>query len=265
MSAILQDNKIEGGHYAEPYAGGASLAISLLFGERVAEVHLNDFDRSVWAFWKSVIEHSNDLIERIKSTKVTIDEWYIQRDVQTRKEYASILDLGFSTFFLNRTNRSGILTGGVIGGKGQLGPWKIDARYNQQNLIDRLKRISAYKSRIHVTQLDALMFIESRSDVLPPRRSLIYLDPPYFCKGQELYMNAYKPEDHAIVAKAVTQQLELPWIVSYDDVPEIRQLYGSASRIDYVLRYSASTTRKGKEVIFLRPGLHVRHELLVKA
>lgn len=265
MSALLKDNGLEGGHYAEPYAGGASLALSLLLGERVAEIHLNDFDRSVWAFWKSAIEHSNELIARVHSTRVTIDEWHIQREVQTRKEHASILDLGFSTFFLNRTNRSGILTAGVIGGKGQSGQWKIDARFNKPNLIARLKRIAAYKSRIHVTRLDALTFIARRSESLPPSRSLMYLDPPYFGKGQELYMNAYKPGDHAAVAEAVTQNLKLPWIVSYDDVPEIRLLYNAASHMSYILRYSASSTRKGKEVVFMQPGLQGRQDLLARA
>ena len=265
VSALIRDNGLTGGHYAEPYAGGASLALSLLFGERVAEVHLNDLDRSIWAFWKSAVEHSGELVARVRSTKVTIDEWHVQREVQANKHRASILDLGFSTFFLNRTNRSGIITGGVVGGKDQSGRWKIDARFNKQNLIERLERIAAYKLRIHVTRLDALTFIARRADSLPPKRSLMYLDPPYFAKGQDLYMNSYRPEDHAAVANAVMQQIKVPWLVSYDDVPEIRNLYGAARRISYTLRYSASSTRKGQEVMFMCPGLRARRGLLVEA
>ena len=131
VSAILKDNNLEGGHYAEPFAGGASLALSLLLNGTVSEVHLNDLDRSVFAFWKSITEYSDDLIKRIISTPVTMDVWFTQREIQKNKKNADILDLGFSTFFLNRTNRSGILTAGVIGGKNQIGPWKIDARYNK--------------------------------------------------------------------------------------------------------------------------------------
>ena len=265
MSALIRDNGLTGGHYAEPYAGGASLALSLLFGEHVAEIHLNDFDRSVWAFWKSAVDHSSELVARIRSTSVTMDEWYAQREVQSNKQHASILDLGFSTFYLNRTNRSGILTGGVVGGKGQVGQWKINARFNKQNLIDRLERIAAYKSRIHVTKLDALTFIARRGHSLPSKRSLIYLDPPYFTKGPELYMNAYKPSDHAAVASAVTQDVKIPWVVSYDDVPQIRQLYRTARRMSYTLRYSASFTRKGRELVFVGPSLRARRDLLVDA
>lgn len=265
VSALVRDNGLAGGHYAEPYAGGASLALSLLFGGRVAEVHLNDLDRSVWAFWKSAVEHSGELVARVRSTKVTIDEWHVQREVQANKHNASILDLGFSTFFLNRTNRSGIITGGVVGGKAQSGKWKLDARFNKTNLIERLERIRAYKTRIHVSRLDALTFIARRGESLPPKRSLMYLDPPYFAKGQDLYMNAYRPGDHAAVADAVMQQIKVPWLVSYDDVPEIRSLYGASRRIRYALRYSASSTRTGQEVIFMCPGLRARRGLLLAA
>jgi DNA adenine methylase len=265
LSALIRDNRMTGGHYAEPYAGGASLALSLLFGNRIAEIHLNDLDRSVWAFWKSAVEHPGELIARIRSTNVTIDEWHTQRQVQENKHRASIIDLGFSTFFLNRTNRSGIITGGVVGGKCQSGAWKLDARYNKQNLIERLERIASYKSRIHITQLDALTFIARRGETLPPKKSLMYLDPPYFAKGQDLYMNAYRPGDHAAVAKAVLQQIKIPWLVSYDDVPEIRDLYKKARRISYTLRYSASATRKGQEVMFMCPGLRARSDLLTEA
>lgn len=265
VSAIIEDNGISGGHYAEPYAGGASLALSLLFRERVAEIHLNDLDRSIWAFWKLAVEHSGELIERVRETNVTIEEWYRQREVQKNKNSASVSDLGFSTFFLNRTNRSGIITGGVVGGKDQSGKWRIDARFNKPNLIRRLERIASYRSRIHLTRLDALIFIARRDKSLPPNRSLMYLDPPYFEKGKDLYMNAYQSEDHVVVAEAVLQQVKVPWIVSYDDAPKIREIYGDAHHIEYTLRYSASSTRRGQELMFLSPSLRTRNELLLGA
>ena len=264
VDALIRDNGLVGGHYAEPYAGGASLALSMLFRGGVSQIHLNDYDRSVWAFWKSATEHSGELIARVREAKMTIDEWHVQREIQTTKQSQSIIDLGFSTFYLNRTNRSGILTAGVIGGKDQRGPWKLDARFNKTNLIERLQRIAKHKSQIHVTRLDALTFTKRRSSTLP-KKSLVYLDPPYYVKGQELYMNAYGEGDHAAVAEAVRHELQLPWIVSYDDVPQIRSLYSAVHRTSYMLRYSASSTRKGRELIFARPGLKIRPELLIGA
>lgn len=264
ISALLEDNGLLGGHYAEPYAGGASLALSLLFQEKISHIHLNDLDRSIWAFWRSVLDHPKELMARIRRTKVTIEEWHRQREVQLQKSAASIFDLGYSTFFLNRTNRSGILTAGVIGGKDQSGPWRLDARFNTQDLIDRIQKISTYKSRIHLTRLDALTFVLRRNITLPAAATLLYLDPPYFKNGQGLYMNAYEPDDHKLVAAVVTRKLELPWVVSYDDVPEIRTLYENCRRLSYSLRYSASTTRRGREAVFVSDHLRARPRLLVK-
>jgi DNA adenine methylase len=264
LTALLVDNGLRDGHYAEPYAGGASLALSLLYNDKVSDIHLNDLDRSIYAFWKAATEYGDELIDRIEATKVDMDTWHQQKAVQQNKRHASIMDLGFATFFLNRTNRSGILTAGVIGGKQQTGAWKIDSRFTKNNLIDRIKKIQQYKSRIHVTKFDAITFLSRRGQELP-KKCLFYLDPPYFVKGQELYMNAYKPNDHADVATQVLNKLDRPWIVSYDDVPEIRNLYKSSHRKSYVLRYSASTERNGREVVFISPGLKTKPSLLAEA
>jgi DNA adenine methylase len=262
VSSILKDNALEGGHYAEPYAGGGSLALSLLFQGYVNEIHLNDLDRAIYAFWKTIIDHSDEIIDRIISTPVTMNVWFAQKTIQADKQYANIFDLGFSTFFLNRTNRSGILNAGVIGGKAQTGNWKIDARFNKDNLIERIKRIASFRSCIHVTNMDALTFIKTEVSSFPDK-SFIYLDPPYFVKGQSLYMNAYKPEDHAHIAFTILHELKQPWMVSYDDVPEIQQLYKGIKKESYVLHYCASRHRKGREVVFLSPRLKVQPELLI--
>lgn len=264
VASLLKDNNLDGGHYAEAYAGGASLALSLLYAGHVSEIHLNDLDRSVYAFWKSALDHSNEFIERVRNTPVALDTWFAQQEIQLQKDRVQLMDLGFSTFFLNRTNRSGILSGGVIGGKSQNGFWKINARFNKTNLVERLKRLASYRSRIHVTRMDALTFLRRRNASLP-KKSFIYLDPPYFEKGQDLYLNAYGPEDHAVVARTVLLELNRPWMVSYDDVPQIRSLYRSTRATHYELRYSASLRRKGREVIFLAPRLRIRSGLLRNA
>lgn len=176
IHSILLRNKLEDCHYAEPFAGGASLAISLLLRNFVSDIHLNDLDRSIFSFWRCVLIHTEELIEKIECTPVTIDSWLQQKEIQNSKNIATEIELGFSTFFLNRTNRSGILTAGVIGGKNQNGKWKIDARYNKKNLIERIKNISRESSRIHLYQKDAIDFILTDGNQLPSK-SFIYLDP----------------------------------------------------------------------------------------
>jgi DNA adenine methylase len=256
VEEIISVNKLADGHYAEPYAGGAAIAMALLLREVVQTVHLNDLDRSVYAFWHSVLNRTDELCDLVVTTRLSVREWERQRDVQQRRGRAGLLELGFSTFFLNRTNRSGILDGGMIGGKDQRGKWKIDARYNAPELVERIQRIAGYRDRISLYRKDACDFLR---EIVPglPQRSFVYLDPPYFKKGRDLYYSHYRPEDHAAVAGQVLQNLDRPWMVSYDDVPEICKLYRGVRRRRYELPYSAGSHRHDTEVIFFADGLTI--------
>jgi len=254
MGRVIELNGLTDGHYAEPFAGGAGIAISLLFLEYIRKVHLNDVNESVNAFWASVLDHTEDLCRLIKDTKVTMDEWFRLRAVQQRPNEATTLELGFSTFFLNRTNRSGIISGGVIGGKAQAGEWKLDARFNKDDLIGRIQKIATFRSRISLTKLDAAEFIRDRLPELP-KKSLIYLDPPYYVKGQGLYQNHYMHDDHANIANLVRNCIKQKWIVSYDNHPAIRELYAGLRQEEFGLHYSANNRFTGREVMIFRDGL----------
>ncbi|MBD0865950.1 MAG: DNA adenine methylase, partial [Rhodobacteraceae bacterium] len=154
---ILQLNRLCRRHYVEPYAGGCGLALALLYGGHVSDIHINDIDRSIWAFWHSVLENTDEFAQLIRTAPLTIDEWHRQREVHSRNDGSNPLALGFAAFFLNRTNRSGIIgKAGVIGGWDQSGPYKIDCRFNREDLERRVRRVAKYSSRIHLTCLDAL-------------------------------------------------------------------------------------------------------------
>ncbi len=257
VALLFERNQLCDGHYAEPYAGGAGVALYLLFGDYASRIHINDLDRSLYAFWYGVLNHTDEFCKRIVDTRLTIAEWRRQRRVQEEKETNALLELGFSTFFLNRTNRSGIIaSGGVIGGLKQTGNWGIDARYNARDLVRRIERIASLGSRITLTNLDALEFLTRCSEQLPAK-ALVYLDPPYFVKGQQkLYANYYGPGDHAAVADALESVL-WRWVVSYDAVPEIRRLYRDYRKREYDLRYTAAGSYDGSELMFFSPGLDV--------
>jgi DNA adenine methylase len=250
---IISRNRLENCHYIEPYAGGASLALSLLFTGRVAEIHLNDLDPAVYAFWHCVLERNREFVQLLGETQVTTEEWRRQKAIYAAGRAAGGLALGFATFFLNRTNHSGILNGGMIGGKRQLGEWRLDARFNRPELERRIKRIGAFKTRIHLSRRDAVEFLLSQD---LPKRSLVYLDPPYYRAGRDLYFNAYEPADHAVVRRCVGA-LTTPWIVSYDDVPEIRRLYRDVRYRRLTLLHTARSARPGKEILFFAPDLEV--------
>lgn len=251
---LFLENDLVGSEYVEPYAGGAGVALALLFEDYADVVHINDINRGVHAFWSAALERTDELCERIANTPVTMDEWHRQREVQADPDGAEPLDLAYSTFFLNRVNRSGIIGGGIIGGHAQEGPWKLDARYNRSDLIDRIRKIGRFRSRIVLTRLDAGDMLAQWQGA--SQRAFIYLDPPYYVKGEGLYDNFYGPEDHQAIAHAV-EALPHPWVISYDAAPEISTLYASHPGISYSLSYSAQARYRGSEVMYFSPGLRV--------
>lgn len=253
FESLIELNGLKGRRYIEPYAGGSSLALSLLIRGFVSQIHLNDLDPAIHAFWSAVLHRNRVFCDLIRKTRVTPDEWERQKRIYAGGVSAGIVALGFATFFLNRTNHSGILNGGMIGGKAQVGDWRLNARFNKPELIRRIERIGQLKRRIEVTRADGLEVLdEARS----ARNSVVYLDPPYYRAGAQLYLNAYQPEDHADVHEAVSL-LKTPWIVSYDDVPEIRRLYRGARSRRFELLHSARTLRTGREVLFFSPELRI--------
>ncbi|MFP3896436.1 MAG: DNA adenine methylase, partial [Anaerolineales bacterium] len=248
IKLIYAGNGLSDGHYIELYAGGAAIALELLFDGFVSHAHINDLDRSIYAFWYSVLHETDRLCEQIRTTEVTIDEWYYQKEIQEQREAVSLFNLGFSTFFLNRTNRSGIIEGGVIGGKNQDGKYKIHARFNKTDLIHRIRHIGRYQNRISIYNEDAADFIV---ELLPrfPVETLVYLDPPYYDKGGELYKNSYEHKDHEKISQLIST-VDHKWIISYDNTPEIRDIYAGRPFLVYDLHYSAADRYEGSEIIF---------------
>ncbi|TKB67064.1 MAG: DNA adenine methylase [Nitrospira sp.] len=257
IKALLKENKLLDGEYVEPYAGGAAIAMELLFHEYVSRVHINDLSRPIYAFWKSVLCHTDHLCELVHDTPLTIRSWDKQKKVFANQNDSDDLVLGFATFFLNRTNRSGILNGGIIGGRDQTGEWKIDARFNRDELIRRIEAIAKMEPRIQLTRMDALDFIKTHMPSWPAK-TLIYIDPPYYEKGRDLYYDFYQPNDHETVQKFVARELSrMRWLVSYDNVAAIRALYKGYQQITYGIGYSAHNAREGSEAIFFSDSLQV--------
>lgn len=245
-------NNLEGAAYVEPFAGGCAIAWYLLLNGHVRKVYINDLDPAIHAFWHCVIYKTEELCGLIQSTPVTIDEWYKQRDVY-RKSPNDYLSLGFATFFLNRTNRSGIIKAGVIGGLEQRGEYKLDCRFNKDRLIKQIRDIADKKDSIRLTNLDATQYIE---EYIPDieGEAFINIDPPYYVKGKGLYQNFFEHDDHYRLYESI-KRITQPWIVTYDDTPEICGIYADYCPESFGLTYTAQTKCKGSEVIIHAPSL----------
>lgn len=253
---IIEDNGLHDGHYIEPYAGGAGVALELLFQEYVTNIHINDISKPIYAFWSSVLNRTDELCRMVSDMPVTVANWDSQKKIFRNPDDYNELELGFATFFLNRTNRSGVLNGGIIGGRDQTGPWKIDARYNPKELINRIESIGKLRNRISLTRKDAVEFLSEGTQIWP-ENSLIYLDPPYYVKGRALYYDYYTDKDHRAVSAAVSKITKQSWIVSYDNVQPIKDFYCKYRGIIYNLGYSVSKAQTGSEVMFFSDNLSI--------
>ncbi|HBO5741812.1 TPA: DNA adenine methylase [Pseudomonas aeruginosa] len=249
LAGLIEHNGLKKGCYVEPYAGGAGAAVYLLVNNHIDRIAINDLDPVIYAFWWAVINDTDRLVSMILETPVTMDTWHQQREIVVNQCDVDRTTLGFATFFLNRTNRSGIITGGVIGGQRQTGKYLIDARYNKPELVSRIRRIGSQRERIKLFNMDALQLLNHPGLELDAQ-SLIYLDPPYYEKGSQLYRNHYLPDDHQCIANAV-MDIQVPWLVTYDNCDEIRQLYAQASGVEFSLHYSTHMLRpRSTEVMF---------------
>ena len=264
VRCLIEKNALLDGTYVEPYVGGGSVALSLLFNEYVKDIYINDKDIAIYAFWHSILHEPDALCKLIKDTPVTVETWFKLRDYQDKTDNVDLLHLGFSTFFLNRTNRSGILKAGVIGGYEQTGNYKIDARFNKEDLIKRIERIADYSDRIHLTNEDAVTLVQRLKKELP-YNTLFYLDPPYYIKGKGLYLNYYNDNDHQNIANSISDFREHKWIISYDNVDFIANLYSRFRQKTFELNYSASNSGKGKEIMIFSDNLVIpSHKLFCK-
>ena len=251
LRGLIERNVGEGCTYFELYAGGAGAALDLLLGGHVERIVLNDADAHISCFWDAILHHTDDFLRMMWNTPVNMDSWHQQRAIYEDSDNdgnRTPLEIGFATFFLNRTNRSGIITkAGPIGGTDQTGKYKMDCRFNKTNLAHRIERIVERAAVIEIHNEDTLTFIRQNIGRLGDVHSFMYLDPPYYKNGSSLYLNAYNHQDHENLRNLMNEIRNLKWMVSYDDVEEIRDLYVDFVNRRHELSYFLQEKRKTNE------------------
>ncbi|MBF1131580.1 MAG: DNA adenine methylase [[Eubacterium] sulci] len=251
ISDLIKLHGHKGGTYIEPFAGGSAVAIELLEKGIVSEIVINDFDKCIYSFWRAILTETKRFIEEIEKVQLNMDEWHKQKNICMNESYKYSFELGFATFFMNRTNRSGIIKGGVIGGKSQQGKWKLDARFNKQELIGRIKRIAEKKRHIHLYNKDVVSFVKN---YIPKydANAFVYFDPPYFRKGHQLYMNFLDYKDHVRIEEMISSMVSCDWMITYDKEPEIERIYKNYYVRQFELNYCVADKRKARELLILK-------------
>ncbi|MDD5680199.1 MAG: DNA adenine methylase [Candidatus Omnitrophica bacterium] len=231
----------------EPYAGGAGASLKLLLSGKVDKIIINDMDRSIFSFWKIVVSDTDFLINKIKNTNININEWRKQKKIYSNPLSAT-KELAFATLFLNRTNRSGIIEGGPIGGMDQSGSWNVGARFTKDTIIKRLEKIKEFKDKIKVKNIDGITLLKQLEQNKKRNTYFVLLDPPYYQKGKSLYLNHYVDKDHKKLSKLL-EKSPLKWVMTYDDVSYIQNLYNNFKKRNFVVNHSAFEARRGKEIL----------------
>lgn len=260
-------NGVNGGVYVELYAGGAGAALNMLFNGIFSRIHINDFDYNIYALWYSILNHSEELISKIEETPISIEEWHKQQTIYKLGRSLSVVDLGFATFFLNRTNRSGIIfKAGPIGGIDQTGNYKIDVRFNKADLIRRIQKIASYRNKIELTNLDAVEVIQNIEQFHPETDNIfMYLDPPYYKKGKFLYLNNYGHLDHLRLSQAVAELRNVKWLISYDNVDEIKDIYQNYRMSSFDLNYTLQSKKFGSELLIFSDNFRMSRVIKVNS
>lgn len=247
IKIAIQNLEIQDCTYVEPFAGGAGVALTLLLDGTVNRIVINDYDKAIYSFWRAVKQEPKALINRIIETPVTIDEWYRQREIYSSATTYS-LDLAFATLFLNRTNRSGILNAGPIGGYSQSGEWKLNVRFDKDAIVEKIISISKEKRKISIYNKDVISFLRNYAPTLEGNL-FFYFDPPYYNKGQKLYKNFFTPQDHQRIHDVIAQEVTAPWIITYDDVTQIAEIYRDYEMRRFDLTYSVANKGTASELM----------------
>lgn len=247
---VIEANGLTRPRYVEPYAGGCGAGLHLLFDEFVERVVINDADKHIQAMWRAMTQETGRFVQAIHDCNVSARNWKRQRELYQRLGQIDPFEVGFATFFLNRTSRSGIiLKSGPIGGKEQDGPFKIDARFDKHNLAERVKRIGRYAHRIDVSGFDGLSLLRSINQRVNATNTFVFIDPPYYDKGRALYLNSFDHSQHIALADFMKSRVAFKWVMTYDNVPQIRAMYRTLNQKKFDLSYSAATRRVAQELL----------------
>ncbi|MFH0227091.1 DNA adenine methylase [Vibrio furnissii] len=268
LAIFLSVNKLRNGRFIEPFCGGAGASLSLLLGGYVKEIHLNDKNFALYCFWDALKNNTENLLDMVYENIPSIEEWHRQKAIYadslnepTARKFTK-LEYGYSVFFLNRSNRSGVLQAGPIGGLNQTGNYKIDCRYTTETLLKKIEKIASKKEQIFVYNEDCINFLDRFNNAENYDIDFIYLDPPYVKEGRNIYSKNFCFDDtmHRELKEFIITHAKR-WLISYDDHPLVHELYSSQGTRTVEFSYVMNTARVGRELMIADSRLRMPESL----
>lgn len=252
IADVLEAHLLVGCTFYEPYLGGASVSLELLGKGSISNAVWVERDPLVYAFWRSVLTDPDGLCAAIDDLDVSIETWegfQHYREVRTpRTRKYSVLELGVAGLFFNRTNFSGIIGAGPIGGRSQSSKYGIDCRFNKERIKEQIRSVSTYSDLITIHYDDAVDFMRKNSEALSTGFCFTYIDPPYYSQGRKLYRYFYEEQHHIDLADFIGKQ-GYPWLISYDDHARIKELYAENRIQPIYLDYNVKSSKRATELL----------------
>ena len=228
IERFILSNKIQPEVIIEPFAGSAAISLGLLALNKVKKALLNDIDPFITSFWRAVFEYNDELVSKIEEVDVTLEMYKLlkqhMRENKQSTNNENIVENALTFLFINRTNFSGIIKGGPLGGIAQRSKYKIDCRFNKKDIVSRIRWLRQFKGRVEVYNEDGIDFLKKIVKQNWSSNLLLYIDPPYYNSGKYLYNYYFTDEEHNQLASLLSM-IEQPWLLSYDDSEFIKHLY----------------------------------------
>jgi DNA adenine methylase len=265
LSSYITPNTI----YYEPFFGGGGIGLKLLknpplksplgmryiFYPTISSIWINDKDIGISCLWTSVIKYAEKLKRKIIDFKPSVFDFYAFKRELLRLDRKPILeddivDIGFKKLAIHQISYSGLGTksGGPLGGINQQSKYLIDCRWSPKYLCKKIDNFHTLFSNINIEQQyctneDFGVLLNNANT-----NCLVYLDPPYYVKGNELYQCGFNENDHVRLSNML-RIANYKWLLSYDDCPEIRKLYWWANTESLSVNYTINTSNNKNELL----------------